>query len=277
MSIEGLAGREPVGAVLTVGHKAPSGNPEHTDRFYLVQPQEVDGVRAPHPAFAAFNTADVARRQVIRGNLVHSTVAECFEYNLRAQNLPGIPAHPSRGPHCIGDGIKAKRWNGEKYIDIDCPNEKCQFRAEVHPGKPIPCKPSMRLMFRVRWTEGSPLPPMVVKFTSQAWNTTKNLLGMLEHIEKNAKALGIDNFSLYGFPFMLTLTKKKRSGDAKTARSFPVVTATPELDIVTFLRQQQSDLVGIRPQVTSLLDPSQRALEVQAEDVKTITPAVIDI
>lgn len=277
MPIDGLVGREPVGAVLTVGHKAASGNPEHTDRFYLVVPQEVDGVRAPHPAFRAFNEAPPEARQVIRGNLVHASASELFEFNLRAQQLPNHKPHPSKGPHCIGDGVKAQRWDGEEYKTIDCPNERCQFRMEPSPGKPIPCKPWMRMLFRVRWKEGSILPPIVVKFTSQSWNTTKNVLGMIEHIDKNAKALGLSEFSLYGFPFTLTLTKKKRSGDKATARSFPVVTITPEVDLVTFLMQQRSELAALRPAAVSLLDDSQKSLEVQAEDTRTVNPVVIDI
>jgi hypothetical protein len=277
MSIEGLQGREPIGAVLTVGHKGPKGNPEHTDRFYLVMPQEVDGVRAPHPAFKPFNEALPERRVTIKGNLVHAHMDECFEFNLRAQVLPGLQAHPNKAAACSGDGAKARRWDGKEFKDIVCPNEKCQYRVSGG-DKPTPCKPWMRLLFRIRWADGSPLPPMLVKFTSGSWNTVGFMLGFFEHIDVQAKNMGLEGYSLYGFPFSLTLTKKKRRGEAG-GRAFPIVQVTPEADVVEFLLAQQAKLkeLGAVRRPMALLDVEQQDYSEQAADNRMISGPVIDI
>lgn len=279
MGIEGLTGREPVGAVLTVGHKSSKGNPEHTDRFYLVMPQEVDGVRQQHGAYKAFNEAAPERRVAIRGNLVHSKPEQCFEHGLAAQVLPGLPQHPQKRPACSGDGRRAERWDGTKMQVIDCPNEKCQFR-QAQGDKPVPCKPSMRLLFRIRWADGSPLPPMLVKFTSHAWNTTANVLGFFEHIETQAENLGLRDFSLYGFPFQLTLTKKKRKApDGSVGRAFPIVQITPEQDVIEFLLQQQQKLqtLGAERRVVALLDDEQHNPVERLRDAMTVEPGIISV
>lgn len=283
MSIEGLKGREPIGAVLTVGRKNPESKfPEHTDRFYLVLPQEVDGVRHEHPSFRPFNHADPEKRTVIRGNLVHSTRDGCFGYKLKAQVLPGVPEHPQKRPHCTGDGVKAERWDPESktFKQIACPNEKCQFRQPyMHNGKerPSPCKPDMKLLFRIRWPEGNPLPSMLVKYVSGAWNTTGFVVGFFDYIEKQAASMGIKEPNLYGFPFQMVLTRKKRSGDKSTARAFPVVQITPEMDVIDFLRQQHVRLaeIGVTPVVSLLevVDP-----EEELADSRSLSgPVVIDV
>lgn len=284
MSIEGMKGREPVGAVLTVGRKNPESKfPEHTDRFYLVLPQEVDGVRSEHPVFRAFNHAEPEKRTVIRGNLVHASKNACFGFGLKAQVLPGLPEHPQKRPHCTGDGVKAERWDPEAkaYKQIVCPHDKCQYRQPYqHNGKerPSPCKPDMKLLFRIRWPDGNPLPSMLVKYVSGAWNTTRNVLGFFEYLEEQAQNLGVQSPTLYGFPFQLVLTRKKRSGDKTSARAFPVVQITPEMDVVEFLMQQRAKLneIGATP-VVGLLDAEEQDPAEQHRDSRSLAGPVIDV
>jgi hypothetical protein len=297
--IAGLHGKDPHGAVVTIGHKGPKGNPIDTDRFFIVVTQEVDGVRREHPSFASFNGAahpsllmerlnngdpnpnynpskhayELASRQRIRGNLVHSEVADCFEMSLKAQVLNGIPSHPAKAPACMGNGRQAQRWNGKAYVDIPCPNEACEFRQRVG-DKPTPCKPWMRFSFRISWPEKSTLPAMLVKFTSGSWNNASAFKGFFDYIANQAAALGLTHYSLYGLPFEMTLTKKKRSGDAG-GRAFPIITITPTQDIVSFLAAQQVQLreLGAPPRrYISLRDPEEQRPEVIEADRRAIVP-----
>lgn len=296
--IVGLTGREPIGAVLTVGHKGPKGNPEHTDRFYIVVPNEVNGVRAEHPAFAAFNKAahpaladerheaydmaryqrELAARQIVRGNLVHASPEQCFEHHLKAQVLQGHPAHPAKAPHCVGDGRNAKRWDGRDFREIVCPNEGCEFRQAPAANKPTPCKPWMRFLFRPRWADGSPLPMPLMKFTSGAWNTTANFLGLFQYVAEQASALGVARYTLYGLPFTMQLTKKKRKGD-EGGRAFPVVSIAPEVDLQEFLWNQHTRALeySSRP-VAALTDREQQdPAELYADQRGVSGPVSLDL
>jgi hypothetical protein len=65
--IEGLQGKEPVGAVLTIGTKSTDkGFPTDRDRFYIKVPDSSNDVRVNHPAFTAFNGAAAELRRSIR-------------------------------------------------------------------------------------------------------------------------------------------------------------------------------------------------------------------
>lgn len=127
VSIEGVTGRIPVGAVLTIGTKGPSGAPTDRDRFYIKVPDSTEGERACHPSFGPYNTARcsactkdgkadrscprcVSMRQTIRCVLVHASPSDCFEWNRKAQKIMGggFRNHPKL-PACTGDGKKAKR------------------------------------------------------------------------------------------------------------------------------------------------------------------------
>ena len=155
--IAGLEGREPVGAVLTVGHKSPKGNPTDTDRFYLVSPREENGVRPGLPVFSWFNGAHPDKRKTIRAALVHARRGDCFEYRLQNHVGP-FGKHPNRRPFCVGDGVTAMRWmdkeDPDSFKQIECPHEKCPFRQEEQ-RKPPACKPFSRIFFHLRWGEGT--------------------------------------------------------------------------------------------------------------------------
>lgn len=274
--IEGLEGRVPVGAVLTVGTKGPSGAPTHNDRFYFKSPyQDANGGRPLHPDFAGWNGADASKRVSVRGHLVHSTRAECFEYALRAQVIRK-PAHPNMIPHCTGDGVRATRLAlvGQEWVssEIECPNDLCEFRQ----GERKACRPSARFYFQPRWNDDPKIPSMLVKLTTQSWNSIANLVGFFDDLDNQRKALGLEGVSLYGLPFVLTLTRKTKPS-AKTA--FPVLTISPLADVVQFFASQREKLIaaGQMPRQLAAAGPMSASEATAAEialDMETINPGV---
>lgn len=281
--IEGLEGRLPIGAAVTVGVKGPSGAPTNTDRFFFVLPHDVkDGkhsIRPLHPSFASFNGAEPAKRQMLRGNLIHADRSECFSYNLRAQVLAPLdkwPAHPQKRPACTGDGNVATRYYGETGADdfreIECPNELCEFRQ----GAKKLCKPFAQLLFRPRWSEGSTLPTPLTKLTTGSWYSTAVLLGFFDYIAAQAKHLGMESYSLFGLPFTLTLTRKTKPQEGQ---AFPVLAISPECDLIQFFLAQtesRSRLAAGNPALAlpavALTDPEMNDPEVLASDLAAITP-----
>lgn len=262
--IKGLEGREPIGAAVTIGIKDKArGFPTQRDRWHIVNPREADGRRDYHPGFGSFNAAPAEKRKMLRGNLVHAQADECFEYQLKAQVL--AKAHPDRKPACVGDGIHAVRWEGpdpDDFMNIKCPNERCEFRL-MDPPK---CKPFARLLFRLRWQEGVHLPTPLVKYTTGAWNTTANLKGFFEHIERVARELGLKQYTLFGFPFILTLQEQTKA--SKRSR-FPVVTISPEQDPVEFFMRQRANIAQLQQEhLTALPDLGDQET---FEDVNTIS------
>lgn len=277
--ISGLAEREPVGAVLTIGRKGPGGAPTDNDRFWIVSRHEQNGVRPLHPAFAAFNGAAPARRQTISGNIVHADPADAAEWRLSAMQLGGEwPNHPQRKPACEGDGVRARRLyaigrDGEPddYREIPCPNELCEFRQ----GNAPKCKPFGRIYFRPRWNKawedgGFPTPLML--WANHSWNSTDSLAGFFRHVEHQAEQLGLERWSVYGLPFTLTLGRKTKPQEK---RSFPVVSITPDCDLIDFFQAQRARLeaAGGRLMLAAgARDPEE--VEAAARDSIAITPGI---
>ncbi len=265
--IAGLTGREPVGAVLTIGVKGPSGAPIEKDRLHIVWPQEnAQGIRERHPRFRVFNDAKPERRQIVYGQLVHPSRADCFEFNYRNQFTPGQPAHPGKVPFCVGNGETARRWNGDEFVEMACPGEKCEFRMKKN--RP-PCKPWMRLLFRLVWNpEGLPTP--LTKYTSGSWNTIRNAVGFFDHLERQATALGFVDYSLMGFRLALQLTEKS---NAKMKTRFPVLSFTPLDDPIEFFTRQLDHRDRIETHaVAALTDASQTDPDTEAEDWRNHVP-----
>ncbi len=243
--IDGLKGREPVGVAVTIGIKSQRGFPVEKNKFHLVSPRDVDGVRPHLPQFAFFNGAKDEHRKVLKGNLLHRSRAQAFEHRLTMQAFPkgyGTPrGHPGKRPVCEGDGKLASRWMqddaGNKFANIKCPNRVCEFRQMDPPA----CKPFMRLLFRLRWSNAD-LPTPLAKFTSRSWETTSNILGLFEMLDSAAGELGISEPTLYGFPFTLTLIERTKA--ARKAR-YPVVIVTPDQDPVDFFLAQRERLAGL--------------------------------
>lgn len=264
--IKGLTGREPIGAAVTIGVKDKArGFPTGTDRWWVVNSREENGVRHLHPGFANFNAAQPDKRKVLRGNLIHATREECFEYQLKAQVIHK-PAHPDKKPMCVGDGVKAVRWEGgdpDDFMEIKCPNERCEYRQT----QPPVCKPFARLLFRLRWQEGIALPTPLVKFTTGSWNTTANLKGFFDHIEKTAQQLGLQEYTLFGFPFVMTLQYQTK---ASAQSRFPVVHISPEEDPVAFFMRQRENIAQLQAaHITAL--PQLQGPDELYEDVEAIT------
>ena len=244
-SIAGLVGRDPVGAVVTVGKKGDNGAPTDRDRFYFKQvfAQDVGGVlrKGEHPAFAAYNSAAPDKRRILRGNLVHASIDDWFEAGLAAQTLKGFPSHPKKIPTCCGDGRKATRFYGKKedgsddFRVIDCPNDLCFARQ----GKSKECKPAMRFLFRVNWNEGIALPKILVRLVSHSWNSAANFQGMFDYIRDQAAAFGLADFSVFGIPFSINLTEKTNPEEKSR---FPVLTITPECDLQDYFVWQRKQL-----------------------------------
>jgi len=280
-TIEGVDGREPVGAVLTIGKKGPSGAPVDNDRFFFVSPYEVNGVRSQLIEFGRFNTADPKFRAVIHGNLVHAHIEDSWLHHLRAQKLPNPnPNPPARKPACTGDGTKATRFSGmdgddEVWKEIDCPNRLCEFRQGVKAA----CKPMGRLYFRPGWSHYRDetfhgLPTPLVKWTTGSWNTVANVVGFFDHVRAQAANLGLASWSVYGLPFTLTLGRKTQP---QHERAFPVVSISPLVDLVEFFLMQRRQLaaaggsLGLAAGNTS---PEETTPEAMSADYVAVSPGV---
>lgn len=244
--IDGLEGREPVGAVLSVGIKAPGGNPIEKDRFHLLDPMpDANNRRHHHPRFKPFNDAPAADRRVIVGQLVHQSEEQCFGYKLLAYRAKGHPSHPRRLPFCEGDGIRARRYVGiindeHTFEDIVCPNDRCEFRVRPKTSRglgPATCKPWSKLLFRIRWGDRSNLPSMLVKYTTRAWSTTKAMIGLFDQIRDQATMVLGDGraYTLGGFEFTMTLGE---GTNPEQHTRFPVVTFAPLTDPISHFMAQ---------------------------------------
>mgnify|MGYP006921307267 CR=1 FL=1 len=283
-SIEGLEPRLPLGAALCLGIKGPSGAPTQTDRFFFVSPYDsTEGkfsVRPQLASFRAFNEADVKDRQSIKGNLLHSRQEDCFYHHLRAQVLTPKekwPAHPQKRPACVGDGHNATRYFGQTGTDdfrpIPCPGELCPFRQ----GASKACKPFLQLLFRPRWKEGSPLPTPLTKLTSGSWYSAAAILGFFTHVREQAAQLGIESFSLYGLPFVLSVHMKTKP---QASQRFPVLSMSPDTDLIGFLlaQREQLDRIGghapLALPAVALTDAEMRSPEVLASDAALISGPV---
>lgn len=254
--IKALEGREPVGAVLSIGIKGPTGAPHQKDRFHILEPmphqKKIAGrhgertieVRDHHPRFGPFNGARPELRKTISCQLVHQSEADAWTYYLKAYQVKGQPHHPRRLPFCVGDGTEARRYMGKvegehRFEQIACPHDRCEFRQRPRTGRglgPAPCKPWGKLLFRVVWQNGN-MPTMLLKWTTGSWNSIKNAIGMFEYLHQQARMVLGDGrpYTLGGFKFSMTLGE----GTNPEERSrFPVVTFAPEIDPIDFFMGQ---------------------------------------
>ena len=270
--IDGVEGKEPVMAVLSLGIKEKNkGFPIERDRFHIVMPREADGVRALHPAFTAFNSAPADKRKVISGNIVHAAMKECFEWHRKKQTNQQGKMHPNGIPFCVGDGKSATRWMGKDANDfqvIECPNEKCEFAMTEDGAKK--CKPWMRFLFRVRWSNNS-LPTGLFKFSSQSWNNVQAWIGFFDYVIGVAKRLGIESPSLFGLPFTMTLAEgTKPSIKAR----FPIVNISTDIEPLEFFKMQKQMIAqiadtGVKP--VALIESPEKDDAVILEDWKQIS------
>ena len=268
--IAGLEGKEPVGAVLTIGTKsADKGFPTDRDRFYIKVPDSSNDVRVNHPAFTAFNGAAAEHRRSVRGVLVHAAEVECFEWHRRAQKLPPPFQNHSKLPACTGDGKNAKRLallpdKRVEHLDMPCPNELCQYAQAPNDRTPPACKPWARLLFQPVW-QTEKLPTPLMKFTTQSWHSIAAIVGFFDYIREQAALCGVEHPQLFGLPFELTLTEKS-SPEKKT--KFPVIRITPTAQIQAFLvgQMQRGQALSEGRRYVALLDAPERDPAVLAAD-----------
>lgn len=252
--IEGVEGREPVGAILRVGQKLNAKSaPRDRDRFFIARPwQSGDKIRPLHHGFAKYNAAALEHRTDIDAVLVHATEEECLHYQLSAWRLPG-QRPPPKGPACRGDGLVAIRQIGEDSREITCPNRQCEYRVGLQPT----CKPLLRALFRPIWPERegkSVFPTPLMRFESRSWNTVEAWVGFFRHIREQAHHLGVERPSLYGFRFQISLTEK--TSPVAGGRKFPVVTPTPSTDVQSFLIEQGRRRQQLEAAPVGMLDPA---------------------
>lgn len=252
--------RPPIGAQLRLGRKNPQkGHPELSGRWFIVSPHESattfgnrkGTVKLPLPEFASFNSRSEREPiTVFRGELVHANRADCWRYERRAQQLPGKEwvNHPNRRAACSSpDGVTATRLYGigedgaEDWREIECPGRQCEFSQEWSGMRP--CKVSTTLLFVPRWKDDG-LPAPLMKWCTGSWASAESVEGFFNFIEDRANEMGLEGFSYMGLPFILTVTKKTQP---KQGRSFPVVTMTPDGDLVNaFICQRQNlELAGV--------------------------------
>ncbi len=195
--------RAPVDAILCLGRKGPKGGVIEREMFHFVEPT-MDAAtkrRAHHTDFAAFNRATEAKRKMVRGVFVHTSWADCYGAQLGCyRNKTRPESNPkAKRPFCSGNGLLATRWTGKQFEEIECPNDRCEFRI----GNVRQCTPDMSLLFRPRWPEGNPLPTPLVRWNSKSWNNASIFAGWIKAYWTQCDALGVTRDSLYGFPFRL--------------------------------------------------------------------------
>lgn len=227
--------------------------------------------REMHPAFEAWNrmakgSMGVDDRQrdprsaVLRGNIVHSELGDAVFWNRSAQKLPEPhPNPPSQRPACEGNGVWARRFEGvvdglERFGEISCPNEACIFAQQGL------CKVFASLLFQLRWDREDAFqgqfPATLAMWSTRGVNSARNLLGLFEYVLGTeaiapwtpkedwkpglAQELGIVSPSLFGLPFTMTVGEKTgKSHDGKEGRRFPVVSFSPDGDLVAWLVHQR--------------------------------------
>lgn len=233
--------------MLRIGHKGPSGAPVETDRFEICSPKEdaATGERPLHSAFERYNSLAPERRRAIRGNFIHRAEASAFQYHLAAQTLKANnqderwATPPNRRPACTGDGKRATRYYGKKgdddWREITSCGERCEFFGNR-------CKPFGRLYFRPRWPDDERWgPSCLMKLTTRSWFSLSSFQGFFDFFRDQCSALGIGGASIYALPFLLELGRKTQP---KKKRSFPVLTLSPDGDILEFVAHQRSLLEG---------------------------------
>ena len=157
---------------------------------------------------------------------------------------PSGKMHPDARPWCVGDGERAFRWSGgeaDDFRSIVCPNDRCEYRRR-EAGKMPACRPWMRLLFRLRWPDGNPLPTPLTKYTSMGWDTIRGALGMFVALEEAMGQLGA-RVPLYGYPITLTLILRRKPS---LNRRYPVVIIAGETDPVSWVGMQRERLQAIQ-------------------------------
>lgn len=302
--IAGLKGRETIPCAVTMGRKDPNrGFPIEKDRFHIAVGRAIEEerggkkieTRLPHPDFDIFNRAPADARRDIPCVIAHEHAADCIQQKHSCYLAPktaGIPAHPSRAPVCIGNGVTAKRWNGKDYVDMPCPGFECEFkRPVVSNGKeyPAPCKATSKLVLRFAWhrlPEGHPfkrLPPLPFKFVSGGINTATYIQGFMEGLASAASSFGVDigAIPLFGLPVRLVLHEQKAASE-KGGQRFPVGSIVIDGgDPIAWIQLQLSRITDVRRIAQAdpiarlaLTGPVMSSPSETADDFEIVSPSI---
>lgn len=216
--------------------------------------------------------------------LTHAGERDCFWWNRTAYQLRApyyralgvaVPqaqktaGHPNRKPCCEGDGNIATRWMGgakDNFRQIVCPNDRCEFAQKIEGEQKPPCTPSMEFLFLLCWPFEKDLPSMLCRFDSHSWRTTQNFVGFFNHITTTAAKLGLENYSLFGYPFEIRLGEETQPSEKK---KFPVSYITPTMDPMEFFAMQRTrHRLLAEPVATPIL------IEAEIEEEPTVLPEV---
>lgn len=299
--IAGLTGRETIPCAVTMGRKeAGRGFPIEKDRFHIAVGRAIEEerggkkveMRAPHPDFKVFNDAAPDMRRDIPCVIAHEHADDCISQQHSCYRAPGVPAHPSRAPCCVGNGVIAKRWNGKEYVQLPCPGFECEFKRPVQSnGKeyPAPCKSVSRLVLRFAWhrlPDGHPfkrLPPLPFKFVSGGVNTATYVQGFLEGLQNAASSFGVDfnTIPLFGLPVRLVMHEQK-SASEKGGQRFPVGSIVIDGgDPIAWIQMQLGRITDVRRIAQadpiarlSLTGPVMSSSAEMADDVEIISPSI---
>lgn len=266
--IEGLRGREPVGAILSAGTK-DGKRFVHKDMFFIKSnaKQKEEASKPEHPAFARYHALKPEHRRVLYGNLVHSREEEIWTYKRSMYRFPKDTfQNPLKGFACEGDGREAIRWDarlGEFVKHTPC-GDLCEFAQSRD------CKPDMKFLFRLRWprdTSGEWAVPLT-KLISHGWKTTANFLGFFEYVRNFKRQLRLDHLGFFGLPFMLELVQEP----GKDNFPVPVIKISPDGDLLQFFQMQAQSVqqLGAATAIASLTDDSERDPDVIESDFRSI-------
>ena len=238
-------------------------------------------VRDPHPAFNAFNFCDPGRAASLRLRIVHWHERSAWRFNLGVWQAPQGHEQQARGWWCRGDGERASRWQRGQQTAIRCPGQLCEF-AQLAGDKGPLCKPHLTLLGRLQWADGSPLPPLLVQWSSQSWNNAANVEGVFRYVRELAANLGLgEGFPVFGLPLILTVGETRRAArPGQSARRFPEVAVSIDGDPMEWLSklrayiEQQRDT---RELLGSMAEPLQLAppAGMTSEDVDRVSQAAL--
>lgn len=262
--IEGLTGRPPYGAVVSMGRKGRGGHGVvEKDVFHIVSPYENEAKIRPYlNEFAPFHARDPERRRLLHGMMVYPRITQSITYRLSMRAFPkgyrGPHTRPQMQPVCEGNGVMAQRWiqDDEKpneLVTIRGCGDLCEFRQSDKP----PCMPYAKLAFMLAWDKpGAPTP--LCKLETKGWGSTRNIKGFIDYLEGIATESGITEPNWMGLRFSLQLVQKT---NPKKNYKWHELVLSPEVDLVEFLRWQHERLVALRAPLPELAIPDLREQE----------------
>lgn len=213
-------------------------------------------MREPHPSFAAFNTCPPEKAATLPIIIINEYLEDFWKFNLGMYAAPG-GKKLACGWFCQGDGKRARRWNGNGWGDIACPDVACQYRISQGVTKrgdplPPPCSMNLSLIGQLNWNQDV-LPKWTFEWNSKSQHGFANLDGLFRQVQEtafrcfkrnmipfagfepyadcDALPAGVNPFPMFGFPLQLTVAETVKPG-----KRFPEVHAAPVMNLVEWIR-----------------------------------------